>query len=359
MEQQARTISFDYKENLKNQLFLVLSTLLDGKFDRRTKQLANMLVEQRSDRIDYFYQCLLYIQREGSALLKDRCRDLLKLLLLTENPICSSLDTHPLGLHLSIFLYSEAAQKVLNVKHVLTGDSEEVNESNSERIIPKLDITHVYSHPKLHWIRCTLSGDTVKELTTYLNVCHILEEKLRDDHPTLNYSHFFLFPNTNVVEFYFKKPGRRSCQSVLAFFNEEPLVCDIIFYSESKILKGINLNEFLVLGNLLKFTYCYTQGYLTFRVQTDEDWRSLFFIFIQSLIFTYKDNLKSTGKDFSPLSLVTGENPQRNLFKYTTSSRDKEEYELRADREYRLFGLGSTIGSRNRHEIILSRDHLH
>lgn len=282
-------------------------------------------------------------------------------------------DSHPIGLELSIFLYSNSAQKILNVKHLKTSSTL----LEQDREIPCIKPTILYSKntskpEAVNWIRCRIEADSQETIINELPINLHLKSIYR--------------LSSEIFEFYFHDSNVLEC---MLYFESSPYVKSIIFYSNCRLFKTISTNPLQTISNTMKFYYCNQCSKIDFTVESIEDMRSLNFYYLLSVLFMYKDNLATNQSDVmtTPLAILSGTNPSRSVSKkahvfddlddYHRNLHPREKkldsrdtaiselsqaknsqhrvYELSNDRDTRMLGLGSMLGSRNMHEITISQ----
>lgn len=298
-----------------------------------------------------------------------------KRLLFSKNDLDNG-DVHPVGLATSIVLYSSKAQSILNVKHLRSSSAASSSASNYCQILPNIDMTLIFasnnsSGTPLQWVRV--------KMTDVVNVRALLNDLPQ----SLNLHSYYGFPNTDYVEFYFTDKKVHEC---LDYFNRSLHVKSIVFYSNCKILRLLSRNKALVISNMMKFYYCYLTQKLDFVVKTNEDMRMMHHFFLIANVFFHTPNMKTVGNEnfVMPLSLASGVNPHRKLFKFKERYEDLNEldkhlvengynlgatpmsehslemgkkhkvYSLTNDRDFRIMGMGSKIGGRNVNELVIN-----
>lgn len=353
---------------------------------------------------DYSYPMLCYIHNKLQNLLKRALRHRLeqkaapyscswlgrfKQLLQSMNPIDNG-DNHPLGLHLSIFMQSDKAQKILNVKHLKTSSSTTTgavaassSSSNTtaelvppspgnnsttatasvataappppvvpamddtatlldwlQSIVPKIRLERMHyslevlilpgeAKNKISTIRLKLNkpvsmvqarGD--EELANFLRGCH--ERKI---------IHSIAFIVSGIVELNFHKLVYDELVQLFDWCDQTKLVAEIIFYSNCRLIKTYFATA-TAISNTFKYLFCLFGNYPEPYVQTATQRTACMLFFVHTILFIFKDNLRTNHDNImtTPLSTLSGNNPRHNILRFaeqkdalTASEREKLE----------------------------------
>lgn len=301
------------------------------------------------------------LTRDDTDLEKQNLKHLFKQIICAINPHDDG-SSIAIGIEMCIKLQYSSMQKILDVKQLKN------NQNNKyEQIIPILDCTLLYKHCDIFWVRINVENE--ENLKQIKNHFKKYEE----------YKHYFIFPNTYVVEFYFKtKTKSKTKLQIVDDFLE--LGFDIIFFSDCRFLKNI-VPHCAFVSNVMKMYFCYILKKIIFTVDNKHEYDILNICLILALHFIEKDNLKTFKNDnfVTPMSFLSSVNPINNLLRLTKqqikdeTNEDVEEncdlrdtcfdennktvkykvYDFCNDRDYRIFGINSRVGGNSVHELQL------
>lgn len=370
-----------YFKEIANQLII----LMDNHFEKSIKTMVSVMFDYKIDELHEIYKRLSFLNtlpKNHPKVLK--YKTIYKRMILSINNL-EDADSHPLGLYLSISLYSESAQETLNVKHLTTTkdsnnietkteDEQFVNSLGFEysKKIPSIDVTLLYSNV-INWVRVRLVNDSLD-----------LVKKLVEYRPySLQLTAIYRCTDT-IWEFYFTDKQVLDC---MEYFLGASEVSEIIFYSNCKLLKAKCGHDILLfMSNTIKFLYCYLNSMQDLSIRNQQDINKLFNCYMLSTLFTYKDNMKTNHSEklTTPLTALSGTNPKMNvqsklyqmepLTSYDKIQLQQSSTDLRAtsmsnqsikfnmrhvihelanDRDHRLSGRGSIIGGRSIHELVI------
>lgn len=370
-----------YFKEIANQLII----LMGDNFHNYIKTMVSIMYDYKIDELHNIHKrlnILNQLPKDHQKVLK--YRTIYKRMILSINNIDDA-DAHPLGLQLSISLYAESAQETLNVKHLATSKSsvDSVIKSENEQFvnslgfeyskkIPSIDVTLLYSNA-LNWIRVRLVNDSLD-----------LVKKLVEYRPySLQLTAMYRCTDT-IWEFYFTDKQVLDC---IEYFLGAAEVSEIIFYSNCKLFKAKCGNDILLfMSNTIKFLYCYLNSMQDLSIRNLYDVNKLLNCYMLSILFTYKDNMKTNHSEklTTPLTALSGTNPKMNVqsklnqmepltvhdkkqlnqsstdLRATSMSNQSIKFnmrhvihELANDRDHRLSGRGSIIGGRSIHELVI------
>ena len=259
---------------------------------------------------------------------------LLKLLCVSVNPLNNN-DTHPLGLRISIDIQSEAAQTILNVKRF----TKKINvEKPLKRgpITPKLDITCLFEHPTLTWVRCELHKSRRPD------------EVILKELPFEFYHQF----NDTTVEFYFKAKPKNKTLGILQALENSDAIKTITFISNCKHIRPEKYAKSLVLSNLIKFYYCYFNNKHTFSASNTSDYHHLIRLFVACSLYLLRSSLKRYNANsmyresiFSVMSGTSSKQVMKNMTNNQTM-------ELSSTRDFQTFNLPVNVGGANTSDLV-------
>lgn len=270
----------------------------------------------------------------AEAPVNEETTKLLKMLCLSVNPLNNN-DTHPLGLRISIDIQSEAAQTILNVKRFTKKVAIEKPLSRGP-IIPKIDITCLYEHPALTWVRCELQvGSTADSVSM-------------KDLPFVYYHAY----NDTTVEYYFNAKPKSKTPSILKAFETSDSVKTVTFFSGCKNIRPEKYTRGIVLSNLIKFYYCYIAGHQTFAATSTSDYHHLIRLFVACNLYLLRSSLKryNANSDYneSIFSVMSGTS-SKQVMKNMTGDVNME---LCSSRDFQTFNLPVNVGGANTSDLV-------
>jgi len=365
-------------------------------------------------------------------------------LILSVNRI-DNLDTKALGLYVSILLQAASSQNTLNIKHLAEKKTTDmintelendpfvqlvVHKYNLANICiaqPKSDITLLYQNQSLHdataWKVTQLArarahldklsidfdvinfpyeefnvNSTVKwnwiRLKLNTSEIDVIEQIILNIPPILRLTSVYKLSPV-IIEFYFEQTS--FVVNICEHFQNCQHVESIIFFSNQKLFKQkyLPVAPLAVLSNLLKFYYCYNMSTLDFYIiptSIMNCMHTLLLNYIISILFLYKDNLKTNHSDWltTPLNMLSGGNPRRNIqakqnkmepiledfqdgmpdmtrvdsltnnplsLLSLAENKQHKMYSLSNDHDFRICGLGSRLGARNIHSVFVEFDY--
>lgn len=235
-----------------------------------------------------------------------------------------------IGIDLVSGISSDRIQKSLDVKHI---QSSVVN-ARSDRIVPIIKPTILYSHPRYVWIRFHVSRDMLsREAMCSLNFGRLVE--LGDD----------------IYELYVEKlRGLDVRRMVLDIMNdlEQHWRADLIFCSE---LSFFHDNVLLFLSNYVKFVWCNLTETKCFDPRTYEDVRLTVVYLTYGLLFIGGSNLSNMSeKTHPPLVAYTGERPKNAMSKF----RSTKTYVVEGTRSMQTMDLPSDNGTKSNYIEVVS-----
>lgn len=394
------------RDKILNDVYQELNVITGNAFAKDLKPIVTNLCAYSKRDLAILYLKLKKINTLGSrntSKLKTYKR--VKALLSSINTL-NDADTHPIGLALSIKLYSAAAQKVLNVKHLDTSKikknaavsidaSVNLDVSFEEfvvnilklkfcRVMPVINYTILYSNPpkqpNCSWIRIRMKNSSRKLIVDFI--------KNHPEHLIITSMHSI---SPTIIEVYYNDTF---IIDLLNYLNTDALeyVEELIFYSNLKLFKSKCLDHILTFSNILKFLYCYGNTSNDFSIRTNNDLTILNKYFLLTSIFMYKNNMSTGhGRNMStPISVTSTANPKGSLTKTTNILHDISDYNkavlqfnkfnedpnkqiplnstaisqysatlglqhsiygFNHDRDYRISGLGSKLGGNSIHEL--------
>ncbi|MCJ7482723.1 MAG: hypothetical protein MUO31_07130 [Thermodesulfovibrionales bacterium] len=251
----------------------------------------------------------------------------LKAVLVSKNQL-QNLDTHPLGLEVSVFLNSAGAQTILNVKHL---------SSNSKRQLKKT-ILHAKTGGRT-WFRIRLAPDAT--------VAPVVAALAKMDLPC-----DFLNLTPRICEFYYdgntsQTHDTQMYANMKVAFEHCDEVEEIIFYSNCKLIATIEMCFNTIFSSIFKFYYCMFRNSPDTLV-TLEDVEMTFFMQLHCYLLATQRNFCSNNSGLlQPLSILSGEKNQSTL----KACKDKI-YATGAPRDGLFINEGCYMGGNNKVELM-------
>ena len=311
-------------------IFKELCEIMSFRFKCNLKYIALLTVGvlSKTDAIRYLLKLRKLNTLDSNMDLVKEEKDNIWKLIISQNNI-NNPDTHPIGSDLSIDLNASGTQKTLNIKQldpldeiILTSNNS--NETNthtysfeyfakhtlklpSKKITPNINPTMLHGKTgNKSWVRIRL-----KRQERISDINNIIDQIYQNHPPMLKLKGIAQF-NKFVYEFYYTDNNVFHC---LLFFQNQPYVENIIFYSNLKRLKFISDSKLLTLSGIVKFYYCYNYKNLDFSLNTANDLMNLQRTYLYALIFMYKDNMDTSKghKLNTAISCLSGNMPAFNI----------------------------------------------
>ncbi|UBZ25492.1 P47 [Crangon crangon nudivirus] len=300
-------------------------------------------------------------------------------------------DVHAIGLDLSIDIYSDGAQDILNVKRFNMKAYQSYGQLNKYNyyIENELKIDPALVQPKINpTIIHTITEDRV---WFRLKLTRNADRTELDTIPHLYYAH----SESNrpvgmhrieecIYELYFE--GNCNLEELFVLYDNLACIKTIVFYSNLRQFKEKCSNRLTVFSNILKFYYCLKTKKSDFIITTTKELKLFHRCYMLSAIFMSMDNFKSSNNELgsAPLSCLSGSNPN-NIMRQKLASREEytdyerhilkksdidirsstlsEEsiatnsrhtvYTINQDRDLRIFEGKCLSGGSNNHELVL------
>lgn len=324
------TISFDKKK------FLICKYLNDAlpNFEDFTQHIANVILFTFDDQT---------IQKILQTPITHKFTQQLKNTIIRPNHLFNS-DSHPIGVLISTFFNSGAAQNILNVKHI------DGIQSQTNIQIPQINTTSLHRKTNnLTWFRL--------RVTNHHYVKQILSE--------YSTKHTYNIINDTIAELVYETTPNKTARinverdeyiKYSAILNTSPYVDEIIFFSNCMDHNKEITNTNITYSNIFKFLYCILFNKLDTTL-FDDDIDNIIPLQIHATILQLHTNFNTNQSGIiDPISLLSSEKNSSALIECANKY-----YATGAPRDLLLLGHGSEIGGISKQiinlQIPLSHQH--
>lgn len=380
-------------QKLQNDIYKELDILTIGKFSYNVSMFVTLLCDSPAQDLIQILHVLRYVNKlDVKHPRRNKLYKRIVLLIASINNLDDA-DVHPIGQDLSIDMYSNITQDLLNVKRF--GGVKNINDSkivvdavqqlaidyNLEytRINPEMNhvIIHTQTNKKC-WFRLKVNWNNKLE-----NIKTIIT------HPRLAFNlHGFYLLNDEIIELYYNKMNIKINECVEAI-DSLPFIVNIVFFSNLRLFKEKCSCNLTKLSNIIKFYYCSVTKHSDFVISDVSNIDLFNRIYLYSVLLLYKDNLSVSTGNFgpNPIACLAGNGPSRTIKSKTTSLEplsayekillDKKDIDIRGtamskesleetkrhvvykisqDRDLRVMYGQSSMGGCNLHELIMEND---
>lgn len=258
----------------------------------------------------------------------------LKNIILTQNQLLNA-DAHPIGIELSNYFNSSSAQTILNVKHL------NVAKTNVHYTVPILNsvILHQQTDNQT-WFR--LRCKNVNSV-----ILNVKQKKLNCKYKIIN---------DTILEVVYKGDNRSGLATERTYydilkgtFDDDENVLEIIFYSNCRALIDIETTNYnLIYSNIFKFYYCHRLNKLD-TTYSHSDLDAVLSLQIHCYMLMINKNFNTNGsKLLQPFTLLSSEKNNAALM-----ATQNKTFATDAPRDTHLLGEGSSIGGKNKANLIL------